>query len=80
MHWAISEIRASPPLGDITSPKPSPCTAETSLWVGVLCFLELALEVCFVNSVFRTAVAAACASYTLAFCLISHLYFRKPEW
>ena len=43
MCWAMSEIRASQALGDITSPKPSPCAPATSLWVGVLCFLDVAL-------------------------------------
>ena len=71
MHWPMSKIRASHALGDITSPKPSPCAPATSLWVGVLCFLDVALEVCFMNGVFRTALAAACAAYTLAWMFYS---------
>ena len=96
MCWAISGIRASRALGDITFPESSPRAAETSLWAGVLCFLDVALEVSFVNGVFRTASAVACAACTLAwmfyscaahyfllllwFCLISRLYVRKLEW
>ena len=66
MHLTISEIRASHVLRDISSPKPSPSAAATSLWVGVLCFLDVALEVCFINGVLRTASAAACAACILA--------------
>ena len=66
MHYAMSKIRASCVLGDITFPENFPCPPVTSLWVGVLCSFDVALDVSVVSGVFRTARAADYAACTLA--------------